>query len=136
MSRIACAACLVALALAGCGGSPTRRTHGPPLLPRTLARAWEQRANAIAAAAGHGAGCRAQQLASSLRTEVITDAGRIPSQLYAPLLESVNSLADRIVCTPPTTTVTLPKQPKGPKQHGPPHGHGHGGDQGKQGNQG
>jgi hypothetical protein len=60
--------------------------------------------------------------------------GRVPERLQAPLLEAVNSLADRITCTPPQTVTPAP--PKGPPTPGPkpkpkppkPHGpHGHGG---------
>jgi len=131
---VACVACLVALALAGCGAAATPRTHGPPRLQRGLAQRWENQAKAIAAAATAGNGCRAQQLAGSLRDDVIAATSRIPLKLRQPLLASVNALANRITCVPPTDTVTVathpkphPEQPKKkkephpkpPKKHGP-----------------
>jgi hypothetical protein len=94
-----------------------------------LARAWATRADAIAAAAAAGHGCRAQALADSLRDHVVNADTRVPAAFRTTLLKSVNALADRITCTPPATTVTTPpttaSQP--PQNHDhpthPKHGH-------------
>lgn len=134
MSRIAWAAALVVLVAAGCGGSTRPSSAAERGLPRALARAWAMQASTIADAAAAGNGCGARRLAGSLRTEVIDAGGRIPARLQAPLLEAVNSLADRIVCVVPPRTVTTTPHPPKPK-HGrhDHHDHGHGGkDQGSQ----
>ena len=126
---------LLVLGAAACGGSGGQATTtSTPKLPRTLAQGWAQRAEAVASAVGAGDGCRAQQLAGSLRDDVIAAQGRVPARLRTTLLSSVNRLADEITCTPPVQTVTrAPKpkpHPKPPKHdHGHGHGHkGHGGD--------
>jgi hypothetical protein len=133
--RIALAAVLVVLATAGCGGSSQSDSPAGHGLPRALASAWAVQASTIAGAAAAGDGCRARRLAGSLRTAVISAGGETPPRLRTPLLEAVNSLADRIVCVAPPVTVTTTPQPK-PKPHKHPdqHGHhGHGGpDQGDQ----
>jgi hypothetical protein len=140
--RILSVTALAALLTAGCGSSGAGR-HAERGMPRALASAWATRASAIARAAAAGEDCRAAQLASSLRDEVISKESQVPARLQRPLVEGVNALADRITCTVPPQTVTVapppPPQPKpnppgheGPK---PPHGHDkqHGGDQGNQG---
>jgi hypothetical protein len=86
-------------------------------LPRSLARAWASRADAIAAAAAAGHGCRAQSLAGALRDDVVNADTRVPAAYRTTLLVSVNQLADRIVCVPPTKTVTTPAHPPPPQQH-------------------
>jgi hypothetical protein len=140
--RVACAACLASLALAGCGAAASSSTQTAPRLRHALAQRWEDQANAIAAAAAAGNACRAQQLASSLRDDVIAHAHRIPRKLSGPLLAGVNALADRITCIPPTDTVTTvatvppgphphPKPKPKPKPKPPDHGPGAGGDKGK-----
>lgn len=105
-------------------------------LPQPLAGSWATQASTIAAAAASGNGCRARRLAGSLRTEVISAGGRVPARLRGPLLASVNSLANRITCTPPQKVGPAPP-PKGPPQPGhkspKPHrhdDHGHGGHEG------
>lgn len=107
-----------------------------PNLPQALAGTWATQASTIATAAASGNGCRARRLAGSLRTEVISAGGRVPARLREPLLASVNSLANRITCTPPQTVGPAPP-PKGSPKPGPkprkPHehrGHGHGGHEG------
>lgn len=125
---------LLVLVAAGCAGSsPTRARRG---LPPVLASAWATQASTIATAAHSGNSCRARRLAGSLRTEVISAGGRVPARLQGPLLEAVNSLADRITCVPaqkvaPSPPKGPPKPGKGPKpkpaKHDD-HGHGHGGD--------
>jgi hypothetical protein len=124
---------LLLLVAAGCAGSsPTRAARRG--LPPVLAHAWATQAATVAAAAATGNSCRARRLANSLRTEVISAGGRVPARLQDPLLEAVNSLADRITCVPPV----MPSPPQGPPKPGkgpkpkPPkhddHGHGPGGD--------
>ena len=126
-----------ALALAGCGGGggPATTRSAPPKLPRALARQWAQEADAVASAAAAGHGCKAQQLASSLRDAVIGAEARVPARLRDTLVGSVNELADRISCTPPAQTVTepaakpaptpKPKPKPKPSKHDHPPGHGH-----------
>jgi hypothetical protein len=110
-----CAVLLVVCA-AGCGGSRHPIETTAATLPRSLAEAWASRADAIAAAASAGKGCRAQTLASSLRDDVVSAEARVPAAYRATLLVSVNRLADRIVCVPPTKTVTAQAQPP-PQPH-------------------
>jgi hypothetical protein len=133
--RIVCVVCLVALVAGGCGGGGHSASRVRATLPRALAQKWAGEADAIAAAAATGQSCRAKALAGSLRDEVIQAGAQVPTRLNAALLDGVNSLADRIVCTPPPQTVTAPPA-KPPKKH-PPHDHhdhhGHGGDNGDQG---
>jgi len=124
---------LLVLFVAGCGSSP-RPSSSPRGLPRALAGVWATQASTIASAAASGNGCRARRLANSLRTEVISAGGRVPERLRNPLLETVNSLANRITCTPPQKVAP----PQGPSKPGPkpPHehkhrGHGQGGQEGE-----
>jgi hypothetical protein len=135
--RIASVAVLVALVAAGCGSSSRPVTSAERGIPRPLASAWAAQASTIAAAAAAGDGCRARRLAGSLRTQVIEAGGKVPARLSVPLLESINSLADRFVCLlPPVTVTTPPAPPPKPKEH---HGNGHhdhhGQGNGDQGNQ-
>jgi hypothetical protein len=120
---------LLAVVVAGCGSSPRPSSSERPL-PRALAGVWATQASTIATAAASGNGCRARQLANSLRTEVMSAGGRVPRRLRTPLLESVKSLADRITCTPPVQ-VAPPKSPPKPGDKPPPkhkhEDHGHGG---------
>jgi hypothetical protein len=135
--RIVSVTALAAFVLAGCGSSGAQtRAHGG--IPRALAAAWATRASAVASAAAAGEDCRASELASSLRDEIISKEGQVPARLRKPLVEGANALADRITCTvpPQTVTVTPPPKPKPPPGHEkPPHDHHgkHGGDGGNQG---
>src|SRR5262245_62498894 len=133
--RILSVTALVILVTAGCGSSADRQRAAARGLPRSLAHTWSAQASTIADAAAAGDGCRARRLAGTLRTEVISARGRVPARLQTPLLEAVNSLADRIVCVAPPVTVTTNPQPppKPPKGHGKQDHHGHGGDKGDQG---
>jgi hypothetical protein len=132
--RTVSALALLAVVAAGCGSSQ-RSSSSVRGLPRALAGAWATQASTIAAAAAGGNSCRARRLANSLRTEIISAGGKVPERLRNPLLESVNSLANRITCTPPAQEVT-PAPPKGPPQPGkkpkPPKrdDRGHGGHEG------
>lgn len=138
MLRIVSVTVLAALAAAGCGssGGQTRAAGG---IPRALASAWATRASAIATAAAAGENCRASELASSLRDEIISKEGEIPARLQRPLVEGANALADRITCVVPPQTVTVAPAPKPQPPHEkpkPPHDHHHkrgGGDEGNQG---
>src|SRR5215471_12443228 len=135
--RIALGAAFVVLVAAGCGSSSRQVTSAERGIPRPLASAWAAQASTIAAAAAAGDGCRARRLAGSLRTQVIEAGGKVPARLSVPLLESINSLADRFACVvPPVTVTTTPSPPPKPKEK---HGHGHhdhhgpgGGDQGNE----
>jgi hypothetical protein len=130
--RILSVTALVALVAAGCGsaGPQPRADRG---LPRALASAWATRASAVASAAAAGENCRASQLASSLRDEIIAEEGRVPIRLQKPLIQGANALADRITCT--VTVAPPPKQGPKPPAHKPPkppHHKKHGGDEGNQ----
>jgi hypothetical protein len=136
--RILSVTAFLALVAAGCGSSGRSPRQAAPVLPRALAQEWATRATAVANAAGAGDNCRALQLASSLRNEIIADEGKIPDRLQKPLVQSANALAERITCTVPPRTVTLPPTPQhGPKppDHKPPHHHDHGKHGGDGGNQ-
>jgi hypothetical protein len=114
------------LVAAGCGsaGPQPQANRG---LPRALASAWAARASAIATAAAAGQDCRASQLASSLRDEIIAKEGRVPARLQRPLVQGANALADRITCT--VTAVPPRKNKPKPPHHEPPKHHDkHGGD--------
>ena len=134
--RILTAALLLVVAAAGCGGAARPQKDAVPRVPRALAQNWEGRASAIADAASAGNSCQARQLANSLRTDVEASKNEVPLRLRAPLLTSVNALADRITCPPVTPTTTeKPKPPPKPdhKEHGKGHGKGHGHDKGDEG---
>jgi hypothetical protein len=135
MVRTVSALALVVVVVAGCGGSaPSHHAvrHG---VPRRLAREWATEASTLAAVAAAGDSCRARRLAGSLRSDVISARSRVPERLRIPLLQSVNSLADGITCTPATTQTPPPPEPP-PKHdhhghdqgHDHDHGHGQGGD--------
>ena len=129
--RILSAALLVVVVAAGCGDARPQRSafHG---VPRALAQNWEGRASDIAAAASAGDSCHALELATALRAEVMASRDKVSSRLRPPLLTSVNSLANRIKCTPVVQTPPKkhppPKKPKPKEPHEHDHhGHGHGG---------
>ena len=137
MLRLAAAIALVLVA-AGCGASARPHTTAVPGLPPALAQRWAAQASSIADAAASGGGCRAQQLAFTLRAPVIAQQRRVPARLQRPLVTGVNALADRITCTPQpvTTSAKPPAKPKPPPKppedgHGHHHHHGHGDEQGK-----
>ena len=130
--RITFGTALLVVVVAGCGGGTPRDSaaHG---VPRALAHEWEARASAIAGAAAAGNSCKAQQLAASLRDDVVSSQSRVPRRLRSALLTGVYSLADHTECTrvvtvqtPPPTHPAPGQKPKPPKQHEPPgHGKGH-----------
>ena len=131
--RILSAAFLLVVVAAGCGGAARPQRSAFHRVPPALAQDWEGQASDIAAAASAGNSCRARQLATALRADVVASKDRVPSRLRPPLLTSVNALADRIKCTPVVQTLpTKPTPPKKPKPKEPHehdrHGHhGHGG---------
>lgn len=133
--------CLLVVAAAGCGGG-ARHPSGARRIPARLARAWAQRADAIAAAADAGDSCGAARLADSLQQEVIDRESSVPLRYRTILLQAVNRLANAIVCTPTTVTTVVTTKPPHPQHpphghgHGPPGHHGHGGDGGGPGGDG
>ena len=135
--RIFAGAALVVVVVAGCGGGapPKTAAHG---VPRALASEWETRASAIAKAAAAGNDCKAQSLAASLRDDVVSSQGRVPTRLRSALLSGVNSLADQTTCTRIVTVQAPPGKPPGPKpkppKHHEPPGHGKGHDNHGDGN--
>jgi hypothetical protein len=116
MLRICSLGALVVLVAAGCGGSARPQQLASRGVPRVLAREWASRASAVADAAKVGNSCRALQLASSLRDDVIAAKGKVPARLRRPLLSGVTALADRFTCTP-TVKAPPPKHPKPPHDH-------------------
>jgi hypothetical protein len=138
--RIVSALALLAVVAAGCGGADRPQRSAARGVPPALAQRWEDQASAIAHAASAGNSCRALQLATSLRKDVVESRRKLPSRLQSPLLTGVHRLADRITCTPPPSTPVSPAPqpapkpgPKPPKhdhhghdEHGHHHDHGHG----------
>ena len=122
----AAAIALVALALAGCGGSPRRTAPpAPPHIPRALAHSLAAEASAVAQSLAAGDGCGAQQRANQLRGEVVLAVSehRIPARYQAKLTAVVDDLPDRITCNP---APPAPSPLRPPHDHGGPgFGHGH-----------
>jgi hypothetical protein len=132
------AVALLVVVVAGCGGGGRSQGTEVPGVPRALANAWKGQAAEIAAAASAGDDCRARQLATALRADVVASRQKLPRSLRVPLLSSVKTLAERITCTRTVTTVqTVPgKEPKPGHEHHGHHdhgGHGHGDDHGDDG---
>ena len=128
MRARALAVVLVALGVAGCGGTQDAAPpKPPPKIPRALAQAWAQQADQVAAAVDAGDGCTARQRAATLRTQVVdaVNAHRVPRRYLEPLVSTANDLAGRITCTPPPTPVVTPSG-----RHDKHHGHGKHGDGG------
>jgi hypothetical protein len=132
--RPALAGCAAAALLcAGCGGGGHSQPP-QPRLPRALAAAWSREAAAIASALAAGDSCGAERQATRLRAQVIAavNARRVPAALLEPLTSAVNSLPERITCTPPAPAPAAPSPPAKPpkpkpgKPPKPPHDHGHG----------
>ncbi len=118
----AAAITLVALALAGCGGSTRRAAPpAPPHIPRALARSLAAQASAVAQSLAAGDGCGAQVQANQLRGEVVllVSEHRIPMRYRGTLTAAVEDLPDRITCNPAPPPAPAPSPP-------PPHDHGHG----------
>jgi hypothetical protein len=134
--RIVSAMALLVVVAAGCGGAERPQRAAVHGVPRALARGWEGQASAIATAASAGDSCRALQLATSLRHDVLVSEHELPLRLRSPLLAGVNALVDRLTCTQTVTVATTPTKPppheKPPHKKPPPPGHhghhGHGGD--------
>ena len=106
MKRVAVLAGTVAV-LAGCGSqsAPPKQAAPPPRLPRALAHAWAQQADAIAASLAANDGCAAQARVLALQQDVVAavNAHRVPQRLLEPLSSGVNDLKDQITCAPPPT---------------------------------
>jgi hypothetical protein len=86
-----------------------------------LAQTWAQQADGVAAALAAGDGCTAQQLAGTLRAEVVqaVDERAIPHAFQEQLVAAVDDLPGRITCNP------APPPPPG-KGKPPKHEHKHG----------
>jgi hypothetical protein len=125
-------ALLVALALAGCGGSTKQppAVAKPPRIPHLLAHTLAEQASSVAQALAQTDGCTAVAHANELRDAVTRAiaAHEIPARLQPTLTASVEALPGRITCNPaPPPQPKKPKPPKPPK-HGPGHDkHGKGG---------
>ena len=94
---------LAAFAAAGCGGTAKHAAQQPPpRLPRMLAQTWAQQADGVAAALASGDGCTAQQLAGTLRAEVVRAVNEraIPHAFQEQLVATVDDLPGRITCNP------------------------------------
>jgi hypothetical protein len=130
--RVVSVLALVVFLAAGCGDAARSPTIAAQGVPRALASEWADRASAIAVAARAGNSCRALQLASSLRDDVIASQAKVPSRLRSPLVTGVNALADRFTCAPkptfPAVGAQHPNPPKPPKHHD---NHGPGDEKGK-----
>jgi hypothetical protein len=114
MKRLAALAVLAALAFSGCGSATKHAAPAPPRLPRTLAQTWAQQADGVAAALAAGDGCTAQQLAGTLRAEVVqaVNERQIPHAFQAQLVATSNDLPGRIACTPAPPPDKHSKKPK------------------------
>jgi hypothetical protein len=90
------AAALVALALAGCGGSDASE----PRLPAALADDLATFAEDAAAFSDSGDPCAAREQAVALQHATVEaiNARRVPKPLQEPLLSAVNDLAFRLRC--------------------------------------
>lgn len=117
---------LLALLVAGCGGSRVLGRTPPPKLAHALGQRWAREASAIAVAAQSGDGCRAQQLAGSLAQQVALKSSSVPARLRTPLLASVTELANRTKCVqiehptgPPHKEKPPPPPGKKKKKPGP-----------------
>jgi hypothetical protein len=88
-----------------------------------LAGNWADQASAIAAAASAGNRCQALHLAETLRDQVAEARRKLPLSLRSPLASGVNSLVDRITCTPPAPVTKPAKPPKPPHDRHDDHGH-------------
>jgi hypothetical protein len=96
---------LLALLLAGCGG--TEREQAPqPRLPRALATELAARTDLVAARLAAGDRCGAQAAAERLRQTTIAAVNErvVPSRFLEELTSGVNALAASIECRPPDET--------------------------------
>jgi hypothetical protein len=124
-------ALLVALALAGCGGSTKQppAVAKPPRMPHLLAHTLAAQASSVAQALAQTDGCTAVADANALRDAVTRAiaAHEIPARLQPTLTAAVEALPGHITCNPAPQPQPQPpaktKPPKPPK-HGPGHGHG------------
>jgi hypothetical protein len=96
---------LIAIALAGCGGSQRPpATAQPPRLPRALAHTWATQANVVAQALQGGDCHTARDQANQLRDAVNRAVAQheIPARLASMLTPTVDALPDRIGDCHPT----------------------------------
>jgi len=114
----------LAVALAGCGGSPTSSPE--PSLPAPLAArlaTYAEEASRLASA-GDACGARAKALSLQHATVAAINAHRVPGPLQEPLQTSANELVNQLVCTPPAAQPTTGEGTG--KKHGKAKGKGHG----------
>jgi hypothetical protein len=118
LASLVALAALAAFAAAGCGSTAKHAAPPPPArLPRTLAQTWAQQADGVASALAAGDGCTAQQLASTLRTEVAQAVNDrvVPHAFQQQLVATVDDLPGRITCNPAPPPG---KHPKHEHKHG------------------
>jgi hypothetical protein len=121
--RILSVVALLAVVATGCGGASKSHASADRGVPAALAGTWADQASAIAAAASAGNGCQALHLAETLRHQVAVAKRKLPLRLRSPLVVGVNSLVDRITCTPSPPVTTPKKPPKPPHDKHDDHGH-------------
>jgi hypothetical protein len=115
--RVNLAALVVALALAGCGGSTRPATTGTvPRIPHALGTSLAARADRIALELRSGNGCAAAADAARLSAALDQAAasGALPRRLQAPALTAIGQIRSKIVCRPATTTPTTNTTPAPP----------------------
>lgn len=97
-------ALVLAVGLAGCGGSDAGETRrAEPRLPESLAADLAARSDRIADRLAAGDGCGAATQAAELQRAVIDaiNARGVPAALQEELQSAANALAARIDCVPP-----------------------------------
>jgi hypothetical protein len=104
----ACLAVVLALALAGCGGSGNEVASTQPTIPRPVAEDLAARAAEVARLLDRGDSCAAAQKTRELQraTSRAITSGTIPPELRGALLAAVRDLADRIDCSDGEETTT------------------------------
>ena len=117
----------LAVALAGCGGSPTSSPE--PSLPAALAARLAGYADETSRLASTGDACAARVQAVALQhaTVAAINAHRVPGPLQEPMQASANELVNRLVCAP------SPVQPATAEEHGKKHDKGQAKGHGKKG---
>jgi hypothetical protein len=107
--RVNLAALVVALALAGCGGSTRTATTGTaPRIPHALGTSLAARADRIALELRNGNGCAAASDAARLSAALDRAAasGAMPRRLQAPALTAIRQIRSKIVCHPAATATS------------------------------
>ena len=118
------AASLACLAVAGCGGGAAASSSAAQTaIPHQLALQLVGRTSAVEASLTNGDQCTALDQATRLQQAEADaiDAGRIPVELQAQLVDSTQALIDQIHCAPKPPPAKAP-----PHHHGKGHGNGEG----------